>query len=295
MNIPFFEISYCFLFVYPLYYIIISLMQMVKQMANTKNSTSSHTNYSSDKLLSLIELMAAKKESSRLMDLAAELHMPPSTILRFLNALMNRNYVAQESTTGRYYLTYKLCGISDSVRSNSKLQTISLPYMQELSKTTEETVNLCVEYNMMVMYIESVPGLSKALVSQQYIGHIAPMHCTAVGKLMLLNYDSKLLKIFLDTKGLPRYTDTTITDVAGLSRELASVRSLGYAYDDEECEAGLCCVGVPIYDYTRRIVAGISISGPTVRMGKEMLNKCRDLLFPVANNISMNLGYSKGN
>jgi len=229
------------------------------------------------------------------MDLAAELNMPPSTILRFLNALMNRNYVAQESTTGRYYLTYKLCGISDNVRSNSKLQTISLPYMQELSKTTEETVNLCVEYNMMVMYIESVPGLSKALVSQQYIGHIAPMHCTAVGKLMLLNYDSKMLKIFLDSKGLPRHTNTTITDANRLVRELNSVKAQGFAYDDEECEVGLCCVGVPIYDHSGRIVAGISISGPTVRMNRETLNKCRDLLFPVANTISMNLGYARGN
>ena len=262
-------------------------------MKTIKKATSSQTNYSSDKLLSLIELMATQKEPSRLMDLAAGLFMPPSTILRFLNALMARNYVAQESTTGRYYLTYKLCGISDSVRRNSKLQTISLPYMRELSKETEETVNLCIEYNMMVMYIESVSGISKALVTQQYIGHIAPMHCTAVGKLMLLNYDSKGLRFFLETKGLPRYTEGTITDANELTKELHIIKSRGYAYDNEECEVGLCCVGVPIYDYTKRIVAGISISGPTVRMNQEVLNHCRDLLFPVANSISMSLGYSK--
>lgn len=262
-------------------------------MTTINKSTSSHINYSSDKLISLIELMAVQKQPSRLLDLAAQSNMPSSTVLRFLSALMNRDYVAQEATTGRYYLTFKLCGISDSIRNNSQLQMICLPYMRELSQATEETVNLCVEYNMMVMYMESVPGLNKALTSQQFIGHIAPMHCTAVGKLLLLNYNSKMFEHFLETKGLPRYTDMTITDVIELTDQLSIIKSQGYAYDNEECEVGVCCVGVPIYDYTERIVAGISISGPTVRMNKEVLYNFRDLLIPAANNISMHLGYSK--
>lgn len=260
-------------------------------MNKTKKPTSSHTNYSSDKLITLIEFMSVQKEPVRLLDLANQLEMPSSTVFRFLNALINRDYVEQDAETGRYYLTFKLCGISDNIRSNSRLQSICLPRMQELSALTDETVYLCIEYNKMVMYIEAVNGSNKALISQKFIGHIAPMYCTGVGKLMLTNYTDQMLDYYVETKGLPEYCKNTITDVNELKKELIQVKNQGYAYDMEECEVGLCCIAAPIYDYTGSVIAGISISGPSVRMSKEVLNKVRDILVPVTKDISKQFGY----
>ena len=264
-------------------------------MAKSYNPTSSHTNYSSDKLMSLIELLAVQKYPARLSELSEQLNMPSSTVLRFLNALMNRDYVAQDGNTGRYYMTFKLCGVSDSIRNNNQLHVICLPYMRELSKAAEETVNLCVEYNSEVMYIESVADAKtdRMLVNHQYIGHIAPMHCTGVGKLLLLNYTTRQLDDFIETTGLKKFTDTTIQTKEELLEELETVRLQGYAYDNEECEMGLRCIAVPIFDYSEKIVAGLSISGPSVRMDYETLNRHRDLILPVAKQISINLGYTK--
>jgi len=264
-------------------------------MAKNYNPTSSHTNYSSDKLMSLIELLAVQKYPARLSELSEQLNMPSSTVLRFLNALMNRDYVAQDGNTGRYFMTFKLCGVSDSIRNNSQLHVMCLPYMRELSKAAGETVNLCVEYNNEVMYIESVADAKsdRMLVNHQYIGHIAPMHCTGVGKLLLLNYNAKQLDDFIETTGLKKYTDSTILTKENLIEELETVRLQGYAYDNEECEMGLRCVAAPIYDYSERIIAGLSISGPTVRMEQDILHRHLDLILPVAKQISINLGYTK--
>lgn len=264
-------------------------------MTKTYNPTSSHTNYSSDKLITLIELLSAQTYPARLSELADQLGMPSSTVLRFLNALMNRDYVAQDSNTGRYYMTFKLCGITDGIRNNSQLHVISRPYMRELSKAAGETVNLCVEYDNKVMYIESVADAvsSRMLVNHQYIGHIAPMHCTGAGKLMLLNYNPKQLTAFLEKVGLKKYTDSTIVTEERLLEELERVREHGYALDNEECEVGLCCVAAPIYDYSGKIIAGLSISGPTIRMDEATILRHRDLILPVAKQISINLGYTR--
>ena len=70
-----------------------------------------------------------------------------------------------------------------------------------------------------------------------------------------------------------QHTATTITSAESLRDELAKVRELGYAFDDEELDLGVRCIAAPIRDYTRRIVGAISISGPTMRVSNERIEK----------------------
>jgi DNA-binding IclR family transcriptional regulator len=74
--------------------------------------------------------------------------------------------------------------------------------------------------------------------------------------------------------------------------ELEKVRQLGYAVDNEEYDLDVKCVGAPIRDYTKRVVAGISVSGPSFRMSESRIN---DEIAPAvkraADDISRRLGY----
>jgi len=47
------------------------------------------------------------------------------------------------------------------------------------------------------------------------------------------------------------------------------VRQLGFAVDDEEFEEGLRCIGAPVRDHTGKVVAAISIAGPSFRITSE--------------------------
>jgi DNA-binding IclR family transcriptional regulator len=98
----------------------------------------------------------------------------------------------------------------------------------------------------------------------------------------------------LPTRQLKGYTSTTITDREQLKEILKTVAEQGYAIDDEEMDLGVRCVAAPIRDYTRRIVGAISVSGPTMRLSNERIEKeMIPLVQGAAEELSARLGYHK--
>jgi DNA-binding IclR family transcriptional regulator len=112
-----------------------------------------------------------------------------------------------------------------------------------------------------------------------------------VGKLLLLGFTPRQLDSFIATKGLPALTEKTITTREALIEELARVKEKGFAFDNEEYEPGARCVAAPVYDYTGRIVAGVSISGPLTRMTDEHIYEKLPYLLDAAREISLRMGW----
>jgi DNA-binding IclR family transcriptional regulator len=83
------------------------------------------------------------------------------------------------------------------------------------------------------------------------------------------------------------HTRNSITEPARLERELAAVRALGYARDDEELELGVRCMAAGIHDDQGKLVAGLSISSPTDRLEESWLERLR----ATAREISAVLGH----
>ena len=124
---------------------------------------------------------------------------------------------------------------------------------------------------MELIYTDVVDGPDNMLRIMQRIGKRAPLHSTGIGKLLLLNYNNKQLNELITTKGLTALTPNTLVTREALVEKLEQIRAQGYALDDEECELGARCVAAPIQDYTGKVVAGISISGPVSRLTKEYI------------------------
>lgn len=257
---------------------------------NPRSASPNRSNLSSAKLLALIELMSELEEPARLGELAQALEMSPSTVHRFLATLQQCDYVAQDQDDGRYFLTFKLCGIADNIHRSQTMVYVATPFLRQLAEVFGESANLCVESNLLVMYNAVVPGKPQSLVSMHYIGHIAPMHCTAAGKLMLSGYNEKRLDRFLRLKGLPRLTPHTLTTKEALLAEVEQIRQQGYAYDNEECELGVRCVAAPVYDNQGRLAAGLSVSGPLVRMSDSHIQTHLPVLLEKAAQLSARLG-----
>lgn len=248
-------------------------------------------NQSSEKLLTLIEVLSQQDEPIRLQDLAKKLSMNASTVLRFLTSLQKKDYVAQDANTDRYYLTYKICGIANNITSRTSIRHICMPYLRSISQIFGESANLSIEQNMMVVYIEVVNGPNQLLTTTQRIGNIAPMHCTGVGKLFLTNYTQRQLEQFTALKGMQIFTENTLTTLDELAAEIETAKNRGYAFDNEECEVGVRCVAAPIRNYTKSVVAGLSVSGPTTRMTDDLIYSKLSFLLDAAKEISTRLGY----
>lgn len=255
-------------------------------------SKSTRPNQSGDKMLRIIEMMAQAGEALRVLDIAKALDLPSSTVLRYLLTLRKNGYVDQEPQSSRYYLTLKLCNIAAQISTRIDPRRIARPYLKSLSQLFGESACLAVERERMVCYIEVVESPDSILRSMQRIGSIAPMHCTGIGKLFLSEASAEELERLIAVKGLPGYTRNTLTRREDLLPELERIRARGYAFDQEECEIGARCVAFPIRDYTGKIVAGISITGPSTRLSDAFINARLDSLRQAAAEISQKLGYT---
>ncbi len=263
---------------------------MARKKQNGTNDLSG-ANQSSEKLLIIMEYIAEQSEPVRLLDVAKGTGMNTSTASRFLAALKTRGYIAQEETAGRYYMTNKICCIANKVSSRIDIRQTSLPYLKALSQTLGCTCNLVIEYDFSVMYLDVVTGPQQMLVPLRYIGSVAPMHCTGAGKLLLTQFTDERLNELIESRGLKPYTDNTITSPDVLKTELASISKLDYALDNEECELGTRCVAAPIRDYTNKIIAVLSINGPTTKMTDEYIEENLHYLLDTVGQISGQLGY----
>lgn len=248
-------------------------------------------NQSAEKMLVILEYMASQREPVRLLDISRSLGINVSTVLRFLTALVNRGYAAQEEDSTKYYLTYRICALANQVSSHMDIRSIARPCMDQLSQMFGEAVCLGIENNRRVVYIENVDGSGQLLHTTQRIGSIAPMHCTGIGKLLLLNYSDSELEQLIEIEGLRRCTDHTLTSKWQLEEELARIRGQGVAYDNEECELGIRCLACPIYNSQGRVIAGISVTGPAGRLTDEFIAPRLEGFKRLAEEISLKLGY----
>lgn len=123
-----------------------------------------------------------------------------------------------------------------------------------------------------------------------HVGKRAPLFCTGVGKVFLadMSYDQRN-KILQSNLPLEKLTENTITDLDKIHKELNSVTIDDISYDNEECEIGAKCIAAPIRDYSRRVIAAISISRPTPRMNDENLLKLKKILIETSDEISKEL------
>jgi IclR family KDG regulon transcriptional repressor len=125
-----------------------------------------------------------------------------------------------------------------------------------------------------------------------YIGSRAPIHCTAVGKVLLAYQSDERIENFL-SPGLKAYTQNTILSKDKLLEELRKIRRQGYALDNEELEISLFCIASPLRNHLGEVIAAVSISGPKVRLGKGRTKELIQVMVKTGNEISAALGYSE--
>ena len=238
-----------------------------------------------DRMASLLDIMARYDDAVSLKILSAESGLHPSTTYRILASLSEHHYV-ERNKNGSYRLGFKLLHLGSHVRQRVDLRQQAIPIMARLRDQLGETVNLTVKEGDEVVYVEKATP-NRMMHVQQLIGSRAPLHVTAAGKLMLAMGGEDECRGYALRTNLPAYTRNTINNLPKLLNEAERLRGQGYAYDDEEAEIGVGCIGTLIYDATGNIVAGLSVSAPIERRKAEWISNLRR----AASEISEALGY----
>jgi DNA-binding IclR family transcriptional regulator len=239
-----------------------------------------------DRMMSLLAALSRHSSPANLKQLATETRLHPSTAHRILSVLVG-NRLVDRIEPGTYRLGIRLLELGNLVKSRISVRQEALAPMQRLQQELGETINLSVRHEDEVVYIERTSGNNSMMRVVQIIGARAPLHITAVGKIFLAEDGPEKCAEYARRTGLPRYTDNTLSDADALAKELENVRRVGYAFDNEEAEKGVSCIGAGIYNDEGRLVAGLSVSAPSDRLNKAWAAQVRQ----TAEKISRAIGH----
>ena len=239
--------------------------------------------------LELLECFMDVNTEWTLKNLVDRLHMPTTTVYRQLSTLTERGYLVQDPVRKSYQVGPRLLLLSSTILSHSDLRSIAHPELEKLSAAVKETINLSVLVDQEIFYLDKVESF-RSVVCNTKVGTRAPAHATSGGKIMMAHMDESFIDLYCSRMSTMRcLTDKTISDADHLREELAQARLMGYAVDDGEIEPGLICVGAPIVGMDQKVLAAVSIAGPTFRMKVELENMIREVKHTAAN-ISRLLG-----
>ena len=168
-----------------------------------------------------------------------------------------------------------------TLRYNSSMgfHRLVYPHMQELANRFCGAVYFGVPNGCDVLYLEGVYPMQalRTIASRSMTGERAPLYCTGIGKAMLGFLTESKWADCLPGK-LEKYSEYTITDRDALFEELCTTRRCGYSIDNMEHEFGIKCVGAPVFNREGQLVAGISLSGPSLRFNDERIGQIAEEL-----------------
>ena len=244
-----------------------------------------------NKTFSILEILLQQGSAMNMTEISKKLDLYPSTTHRILDTLKHWGYVEQEPNNQEYQLGLKVLELGMAKLRQMDLVRDSTPYLKELVSQCNETVHLGVLEEGEVLYLAKEES-SQNIRMVSYVGIRAPVHCTALGKVLLAYLPEEKRKVILNKKGLPSLTEKTITNRKKLEAELCQVREQGFALDRGEFEKGVRCLAAPIRDYQGKVIAAISISGPAFRIDVNAQYNLKEALIEISKKISKRLRYN---
>lgn len=208
----------------------------------------------------IFDLLQDAPDGLTLTTIADRTGLPKSTAHRYLTSLESRGYADRdEANTVRLGLAFR----PKPSRQFERFLDRSAPILRDLRDRTDETINLgALDGGQYVHALVFETRQMMRLAAR--VGERGMLHSTAIGKVIAAQLPTDRVRAILQSEGMPRFTQDTITDCEVFLRELVRVRDLGYGLDDCENQEGGRCVATPIA-YTNPL-CGLSVSAPLQRL-----------------------------
>lgn len=196
----------------------------------------------------------------RVIDITKRVHMTQSNVSRLMSTMLVYGYVERDDDSGYYQLGKRIITLSSVALNNSELRKQALPELYNLEQHYQVGANLAVLDNNQMYYIAHVDSRTSPRMYTM-VGYTNPLHCTAIGKVLLAAMPDEEIKRTIEQTGLPSYTYNTITSFDSLMKQIENIRKVGFSTEYGEHALGSACIAAPIKDRTKKVVAGLSVSG----------------------------------
>jgi IclR family pca regulon transcriptional regulator len=209
-------------------------------------------------------------------EVAEQASMTRAAARRFLLTLEELGYVS--AVDGRYSLTPQTLELGYAYLSSLSLPELAMPHLQALVDEVHESSSVSVLDGADVVYVARVPA-GRIMTVSINVGTRFPAYATSMGRVLLAGLSDERLAELLERADIRPLTPSTITNKAKLREEIGRVRSRGFAFVDQELEAGLCSIAAPIRNGAGDVVAAMNLSMHASRASSQDIE--RDLLPPL--------------
>ena len=240
------------------------------------------------KAFKIVESLVSKSEWD-LAELTSQTGIQKTTVHRMLLTLKSLGYVEQSPKNKRYSGSIKFFELGCKIIQHLNYIEVARPYLVELSEKTKETINLSVPNKLEMIVMDRIES-QHMLKKDTRLGDRFISYCSAGGKAVLAHIGKTEREKLFAGHVLKLSSPKSIKTLEDLERELKITASRGYAVDNEEFLVGLRCVGAPVFDHNNEVIAGLSVSAPTVRLKMSDIPKLAKTVISTAKNISHKLG-----
>ncbi|MEU8895650.1 IclR family transcriptional regulator [Nocardia sp. NPDC048505] len=247
----------------------------------------------SQSLLRALTILISLGEDERSLEqLAAELGVHKSTVLRLLQTMESQRFVTHDREH-RYVLGSRLFELANQALERRDVRTLARPHLSALNTATGQTIHLATYEAGEVVYIDKFDAIQSVRMYSR-IGRPAPLHCTAVGKVLVCAQPRAQWRAIAERIEYRKFTERTILTPDGYLAELELVAAQGYAEDHEEHETFVNCIGVPVRDGTGAVVAAVSMSVPDMLLDHDQVLARLPQVRAAADAVSTELGWTPG-
>lgn len=174
----------------------------------------------------------------------------------------------ERSADGPYVIGRRLWHLGLLAPVQHELRSVALPFLQDLYDATRENAHLAVRDGTWALYVEHLSGRASVRIVSR-TGIRLPLHATGVGKVLLAHAPPDVVDEVL--RDPPHITGHTVVDPARLRRQLAEVRTRGYATTAQEMSLGTYSVAAPVVGADGHVTAALGVVTTTARRDLQRL------------------------
>ncbi|HOV91421.1 MAG TPA: IclR family transcriptional regulator [Syntrophorhabdaceae bacterium] len=214
------------------------------------------------KAFDVLRLMVDGYKPLGVTEISKRLSISKSTVFGILKALEDENLILKDNSNKKYLIGPGLFELSKKVFKGGELSNVARPFLERLVKEVDETVFLCIRENDKIENLDVIEA-RKAVKITSPVGMKMPITASVLCKIFLSPMDNNDIRDFLAKKGLPKYTENSITDIDRFIEEIEKTRKLGYSLDLEEYLRGVRALATLIYYGDNTPAGAICIVGFT--------------------------------
>ncbi|MDR4887614.1 IclR family transcriptional regulator [Fredinandcohnia sp. QZ13] len=237
---------------------------------------------------SILKYLSSTDKPQSLQQIAKETELTSSTALKILDTLQLIGYVQKDEETKKFRLGRSIIKYANKALNQTEIKDLAQPFLEKLREQTTETVHMGILDQSSIIYITKLESFNPVSLYSR-VGKAIPLYCSAMGKSILADQTDEQIEEYFNNHTLVKKTENTITTKEGFMKEIHEIRKNGYAFDNEEHEADIFCVGASI-TVNGKNYGAFSVSVPKYRITDEFITQIIENVLACKRGIESELG-----